>query len=95
MGNGWWSLLAIRTSLVLPGRHLLVMPRDTALAPAAMLASQRSPDHARNTKVGLVKLPETNQLVDDGLLFRNAIHLGNKSWIVHHAPDVEPCRQGN
>ena len=71
------------------------MPSDTALTSAAMLASQRSPDHARNTKIGLVELPETNQLVDDGLLFRNAIHLGDKSRIVDHAPDVEPCRQGN
>jgi len=70
------------------------MPGNAALTPAAMFASQWSSDHARNTKVGLIKLPEADQLVDNGLLFGDSIELRHETRIVDHTPDIKPGAQG-
>jgi len=65
------------------------MLRDATLTPTAVLASQRSPDHAVHAEVRLVVLPLTDQLVDDGLLLSNAVQLGHKARIINHRSDVE------
>lgn len=62
---------------------------NASLTSAAVLASQGRSNHARNTKVGLVKLPLRKQLIDNSLLLRNAIHLGHEAGIVSHAGNVE------
>ena len=62
---------------------------DATLTPTAVLASQRSPDHAVHAKVRLVVLPLTDQLVDDGLLLSNAIQLGYEARIINHRSDIE------
>jgi hypothetical protein len=59
------------------------------LASLAVLTPQRRPDHARNTKVGLVKLPQLDELVNDGLLLRNAVHLWHETGVLHHGGDVK------
>ena len=60
-----------------------------ALAPATVLAPQRSPNHARYTKVRLVVLPLADQLVDDGFLLSDAVELGHEARVVNHGPGVE------
>lgn len=65
-----------------------------ALASPTMLAPQGRSNHAHDAKVGLVKLPRLEQLVNNGSLLCNAIHLGHKSRIVSHCSDVEENRQG-
>lgn len=69
-----------------------------ALALPTVLAPQRGPNHARNTEIGLVKLPQRQKVINDGLLLGNAIHLGHKAWIVSHARGVEEgcetCKRG-
>jgi hypothetical protein len=62
---------------------------NTSLAATAMLASKRSLNHARNTKVGLIILPLGNKSINDGLLLRDALHLWDESRIISHACDVE------
>ena len=59
-----------------------------------MLAPQRRPNHARNTEVGLVKFPQLDELVDDGLLLRDAVHFRNKARIVHHSGDIKVANEG-
>lgn len=66
---------------------------NASLASAAVLASQRRSNHARNTEVGFVILPLREQLVNDSLLLRNAVHLGHEARVVSHAGDVEIRRQ--
>lgn len=68
---------------------------DAALAPTTVLASQRRPDHAGDAKVGLVKLPSRNQVVDDGFLLGDAVHLGHEPRVVRHTPNVEPRREAD
>jgi len=65
-----------------------------ALTPPAMLTPQWCPDHARNTKVGLVELPQADQLVDDRFLLGNPIHLGHEPGVVADAPNIEPSCHG-
>lgn len=74
-------------------RYLLVVFCNAAITPAAMLAPKRSANHACDAEVGLVKLPQSNQLIDDGLLFSDAAHLGHKAGVFDHAEDVEVCRE--
>jgi hypothetical protein len=68
---------------------LLIVFRNAALASAAMLASQRRADHARNTEMRLVILPLADQLIDDGLLLGNAVEFRYKARVIDHGPDVE------
>ena len=68
---------------------------DAALASPTVLAPQRRPDHAGNAKVVLVKLPCRDEVVDDGLLFGDPIHLGHEPGVIRHAPDVEPRREAD
>jgi len=83
-----WSLSALPW-------NVLIMLGNAALAPTTVLASQRRPDHAGDTKVGFVKLPSRNQVVDDGFLLGDPIHLGHEPGVVRHAPDVEPRREAD
>ena len=71
---------------------LLVMFGDTTLTPLAVLASQRCPDHACDTEVGLVKFPHSEQLLDNGLLLGNAVEFGDKSWIEDHGRGIKVRR---
>ena len=41
----------------------------------------------------LVKLPQSDQLVDDGLLLRDAAQLGHEARVLDHAEDVEVGRE--
>jgi len=65
---------------------------NATLAPPAVFASQWRPDHARNAEMGFVILPLADQLIDDGLLLSDAVHLWHKTRVLNHAPDVEKCR---
>jgi hypothetical protein len=76
------------------GKYSLVVLGHASLASLAMLTPQRCPNHARNTKVGLVKLPQPDELVDDGLLLRDAIHFRHEPWILHHRGDIKVADQG-
>jgi hypothetical protein len=62
---------------------------NAALTPTAVLTTKRRADHTKDAEVGLVKLPEADEFIDDSLLFSNAVKLGHKAWIEHHASDVE------
>jgi len=70
-------------------RHLLVVLRDTSLASFAVLASERRSNHARSTEVLVVKLPKTQELVDNSLLLAPATRLWDKAGVLDHAQDVE------
>jgi hypothetical protein len=63
------------------------------VTPAAMLTPERRADHACHAEVGLVKFPQLDKLINDGLLLCNAAQLGHKAWIVNHADDVEVARK--
>lgn len=69
------------------------MPGHTSLAPPAMLTPQGRPDHALDAKVGLIELPGSDQIVDDGFLLRDSIQLRHKARIARHAAVVEPCAE--
>ena len=69
--------------------NLLVVLRNTSLAPAAMLAPKRRADHACRAEVRLVKLPGADEVIDNGLLLGNSVHLRDKAGVVHHGRDVE------
>jgi hypothetical protein len=68
---------------------------NTALAPAAMFATQWSADHARGAKVSVVKLPQPDEIINNGLLLSNAVELGYETRIENHAGGVEIGRHGN
>lgn len=59
----------------------------------AVLASQRCSDHTLNTEIRLIITPQTNKLINDGLLLRDAVHLGHKTWVEDHATIIEPSTQ--
>lgn len=69
--------------------HLLVVLGHAALAPLAVLASKRRPDHTRDAKVGLVVLPLLEQLVDGGALLGDAVQPGHESGVASDARDEE------
>lgn len=48
--------------------HLLIMLCHASLASFAVLASQRHADHAMHTEVLLIKLPETQKIINSRLL---------------------------
>ena len=68
---------------------------DAALASSTVFAPQRRPDHAGNAKVGIVKLPCRDEVVDDGLLLGDPIHLGHEPGVIRHTPDVKPRREAD
>ena len=65
-------------------KNVLIMLGDTTTAPPTVFAPKRRTNHAGDTKVGLVELPEADKLVDDGFLLGNTVQLGHKAWVVHH-----------
>ena len=54
-----------------------------------MFAPEWRPDHAGDAKVGLVKLPQGKELVDDFLLLGDAVELWNKPRVINHSCDVK------
>jgi hypothetical protein len=66
-----------------------------ALTPAAVLAPEWCPNHARHAEMRLVVLPLTDQVVDNSLLFGDPVELGNETRVVHHGPRVEEASHGN
>ena len=70
------------------------MLRHAPLAPLTVLAPQRRPDHARHAEVALVELPLADQLVDDGFLLGDALHLGDEARVVGHGAAVEVAHEG-
>lgn len=65
------------------------MLRNAALASPAVLTPERRADHASNTEVRLVELPEADEIINDSLLLRNAIQFRHEAWIVYDACCVE------
>lgn len=65
------------------------MLRYASLASFAVLASERRPHHALNTEVLVVKLPKTQELIDDSLLLAPATRFWDKPGVLDHAQDVE------
>lgn len=68
------------------------MLRNTTLASPAMLTPQRLSNHANNTEIILVKLPQPEQLADDLPLLVPARKLGDESRVRYHRIRVEVCR---
>lgn len=71
----------------------LVVFRNTSLTPSTVLTPERRANHASNTKVRLIELPETDELIDNSLLLRNAVQFRHETRIIHHACRVEVCRE--
>lgn len=69
--------------------NVLVMLGNAALTLLAMLAAEGVAYHARDTEVRLVKLPLSQQVVNDGLLLGNTVQLRHKAWIEYHASGVK------
>jgi hypothetical protein len=55
----------------------------------AMLASQWHANHARHTKILIVEFPETQKLMDNGLLLSQAAEFWDKSRLVNHCTNIE------
>jgi hypothetical protein len=87
--------VVVDTDAVVDPRAMVVMLGHAALAPAAVLAPERCPDHACHAEMRLVILPLADQIVDNGLLLGNPVELGNESRVVHHGPRVEEAGKGN
>lgn len=69
------------------------MSRHATMASPTVLTSQRRANHTLDAKVRLVIFPQADKLINNGLLLRNTVHLGNEAGIKHHAAIVEPCAQ--
>lgn len=74
---------------VVEHEHLLVLLCHATTAPVAMLAPQRSSDHAFHAEVGLVKLSQLQQFFYSRLLLAPAAGLWYVPGISHHCPEVE------
>jgi hypothetical protein len=70
---------------------MVVMLCNAARTAFAVLASQRLANHAKYTKVLLVKLPLLKQLVYHGSLLVSTACLRNKAGVFNHRVDVEIC----
>lgn len=70
------------------------MLRHAALALLTMFTSQWHPNHARNTEVLVIELPETYQLVDCCLLLRQSANLWDKAGLIYHGSEVEIGAEG-
>ena len=73
--------------------HLLIMLGHAALAPAAMLAPERCPDHTSHAEMRLVVLPLADQVVDNGLLLGDPVEFGYETRVVYHGPRVEEASE--
>lgn len=65
----------------------------TASTAPAMLASQRTPDHAIDAEILVVEFPLLKKLRDDSSLLVSAPKLGNEPGIADDGVDVEKRRQ--
>lgn len=66
-------------------QDVLVMFRHTSRASPTVFASHRHTDHAVYTVVVLVKLPKTDQFINDGFLRRSTAQFRYVSRVLHHA----------
>lgn len=76
------ALISGRQSL--QHRHSLVMLCHTSTAIFTVLAAQGSPQQARCAEILLIKLPETQELVNDRLLLASTSQLRDESRILKH-----------
>jgi hypothetical protein len=65
---------------------------NTSLASLAVFASQRCSNHASNTKVGFIKFPQAEELINNSFLLGNAVQLGNEARIKQHAGYIKVAR---
>lgn len=93
--QGQWLHFQVRTLMTrnnrAHGTDLLVMLCNAARTAFAVLASQRLANHAKYTKVLLVKLPLLKQLVYHDFLLVSTTCLRNKAGVFCHRVDVEIC----
>jgi hypothetical protein len=73
--------------------YSLIVFRDAALAPFAVFASQRHPNHAWHAEVLVVKLPEAQEFVDLGFLLGQTSRLWYEAGFVKHCGVVEKGAQ--
>lgn len=66
----------------------------TSPTTSAVLASQRTLDHAVYTEVPLVKLPNVKKMGDDRFLVPSPAELGDVTGVFDHRVNVEICREG-
>lgn len=66
---------------------------NTTPTSPAMFTPKRCPDHTRNTKIALVKLPILEELVDDCFLLCDAIELRHITGVVSHRSNVEKANK--
>jgi hypothetical protein len=71
----------------------LILLCNTPSALFAVLASQRSPNHASHAKVCLVELSLFQQLIDDGFLLDTTSSLLNEAWVFFHGFKVKVSTQ--
>ena len=76
------------------GQNLLIVLGYTAITSFAVLASQGHADHTWNAKVRLVKFPQAQKFIDDGLLLSEAAKLRDEPWFVEHRAKVEISAKG-
>lgn len=67
------------------------MLRYASVTFLAMLAPKWHTNHALHAIILFVKLPQTQKLVDDGLLFSKASKLRNIARFIEHGREVEIC----
>jgi hypothetical protein len=75
------------------GNDILIVLCNTSLASLAVLASEWRPDHAGYAKVGLIKLPQAQKFIDNGLLLCNTVHFWNESRVKYHAGCIKVSTQ--
>ena len=79
-------------TVVDPGTVMVVLGHTPGTS-LAVLAAERLPDHARHAEVVLVKLPQAQELVDDGLLFGDAVQFGDIARVKYHTGRIKVDRQ--
>lgn len=60
-----------------------------AVASFAMLTPQGLSDHAGDTEIALIKLPQGKQFIYDCLLLGKPAKLWNKPGLVNHCAEIE------
>ena len=66
----------------------------TAIAPLTMLAPQWHPHHTKDAKVLVIKLPQTQKLIDDSFLLSKTAKFGHISRFISHTTEVEIPAKG-
>ena len=69
------------------------MLRHAAIAPFAVFASQWHANHARDTEVLFIKLPQAQELINNLLLLSETTKLRNKARFVETGAEVEVATQ--